>query len=209
RKQQLTEEDSALYICKINGSLYRHIRVHVKGCSLSDPGQLELRAAFGQAVLLPCSCSDPQATPSRLTWTVGSRLGVIEMWSTLSSKWSDVYRHRAVFSNSTSGDLSVLLSNFTKSDEGVYVCKIMTHNKTEQMLTFLSGQQDSVPPAYSHIAVLLLFTVPLAVGFHTYNSVRKKQRGDSADSTEGHEIAMELTTCDGVDVSRVTTIHNL
>ena len=28
---QLTEEDSALYICKINGSLYRHIRVHVKG----------------------------------------------------------------------------------------------------------------------------------------------------------------------------------
>ncbi|XP_041749082.1 butyrophilin-like protein 1 [Coregonus clupeaformis] len=137
----ITEKDDALYRCKINGSRFRDIRLHVKGCTLSGPECTELTASPGQSVLLPCSCTDPQAKPHSFTWSMGSRLAISDIWSSLSSNWNHVYRHRVqLSSNSSPGDLSLLLTNFTHRDEGLYACKMTSHNITAHRLIFLTGK---------------------------------------------------------------------
>ncbi|KAL0978306.1 hypothetical protein UPYG_G00168690 [Umbra pygmaea] len=180
----ITEKDDALYRCKINGSSFKDIRLHVKGCTLSGPERSEITASLGQSVILPCSCTETQAKPHSFTWTVGSMLTISEIWSSLGSNWSHVYRHRVQLSSNSPGDLSLLLSNFTHRDEGLYACKITTHNTTDHRLLFLTelkkGQGYSRRFPYSHIALIVFFTLPLTAGCYAWRTLKKKLCEDTA-----------------------------
>ncbi|XP_071233282.1 polymeric immunoglobulin receptor-like isoform X1 [Salvelinus alpinus] len=128
----LTQDDQGDYRCTIedreNWDIARDIRLYVKGCSLSDSNQLEIVRSPGQSVLLPCSCNELQAKPHGLTWT---KLPAIPLTK------SDLYRDRVAMFNTESspGNLSVLLSFITKEDQGWYRCTINNQDTRDIHIT--------------------------------------------------------------------------
>ncbi|XP_045075827.1 CXADR-like membrane protein isoform X1 [Coregonus clupeaformis] len=135
----LTQDDQGDYRCTIkdreNRDEYRDIRLHVKGCTLSDSNQLEIVRSRGQSVLLPCSCTELQAKPLRLTWTKfldGQTHAIplrdrVEMFNTEKSP----------------GNLSVLLSCITKEDQGWYRCEINNQNFRDIRITVKGKRSDN------------------------------------------------------------------
>nr|XP_046167519.1 uncharacterized protein LOC124003374 isoform X3 [Oncorhynchus gorbuscha] len=128
----LTQDDQGDYRCTIedsdNWDIARDIRLYVKGCSLSDSNQLEIVRSPGQSVLLPCSCNELQAKPHKLTWTKLSAIPLTKR---------DLYRDRVAMFNTESspGNLSVLLSFITKEDQGWYRCTINNQDTRDIHIT--------------------------------------------------------------------------
>uniref|UniRef100_A0A4W5RXD5 Ig-like domain-containing protein n=1 Tax=Hucho hucho TaxID=62062 RepID=A0A4W5RXD5_9TELE len=101
------------------------------GCTLSDPRPRVVNGSPGQSVLLPCSCSKTQAKPPSFTWTKLRDQQTPEIISTQ----SDLYRGRVeVFNNTSPGNLSILLSDLTEDDQGLYRCQIR-HEYRDIILT--------------------------------------------------------------------------
>ncbi|KAJ7999224.1 hypothetical protein DPEC_G00213230 [Dallia pectoralis] len=192
----VTEKDEALYRCKINGSSFRDIRLHVKGCILSGPDHTVISAYPGQAVLLTCSCTELEAKPTSFTWTVSSRLAISVIWCSVTSNSSQVYRHRVqLSSNNVPGDLSLLLSNFTQRDEGLYTCQITGHQTRQHRLISLNDvrteQECSSHIPYSHIASIAFLTLPLAAGCYSWRSFKTEQRKGIQLTTTSTEVREE------------------
>lgn len=108
------------------------------GCSLSDSNQLEIVRSPGQSVLLPCSCNELQAKPHKLTWT--------KLPATPLTK-RDLYRDRVAMFNTESspGNLSVLLSFITKEDQGWYRCTINNQDTRDMHITVEGKRSDNDP----------------------------------------------------------------
>uniref|UniRef100_A0A4W5KZR8 Ig-like domain-containing protein n=1 Tax=Hucho hucho TaxID=62062 RepID=A0A4W5KZR8_9TELE len=116
----LTEDDPVWYRCQISHE-FRDIKLTVKGCTLSDTQSGVVKGSQGQSVLLPCSCTEPQAKPPSFTWT---KLGDHHTPEIILTQ-SDLYRGRVkVFNNTSPGNLSILLSDLTEDDQGWYRCGI-------------------------------------------------------------------------------------
>ncbi|XP_029631348.1 uncharacterized protein LOC115207915 isoform X2 [Salmo trutta] len=196
----LTQDDQGDYRCTIddreNWDRMRDIRLHVKGCSLSDSNQLEIVRSPGQSVLLPCSCNELQAKPHGLTWTKHPDIPLTK---------SDLYRGRVTKFNTESspGNLSVLLSFITKEDQGWYRCTInnldtrnihITVKGTDTVRT--SGEAPSASSLqnntiqYILMAVLPVILVIAGMALYIYKrNKRKKTTGDNSSGikTEGEK----------------------
>ncbi|XP_037393412.1 protein turtle-like [Pygocentrus nattereri] len=103
--------------------LYLLLVLHIaEGCKLNDEKIEEITAYPGGSVLLPCYCTDPQATPGRFTW---------KKLPSNKTKWEEMsseriqYRDRVQLVNGHSpGNLSLLISHLTEEDGGWYRCKV-------------------------------------------------------------------------------------
>ncbi|XP_077069978.1 polymeric immunoglobulin receptor [Siphateles boraxobius] len=89
-----------------------------EGCDLSDHiKSKEVTGYTGGSVLLPCSC-DPQTT-AKFTWIIlntGQRNEVFK---------NEIYKGRLkLFNESNPGNLSLLISDLRKEDDGLYRCEI-------------------------------------------------------------------------------------
>ncbi|XP_037393735.1 uncharacterized protein LOC119263233 [Pygocentrus nattereri] len=103
--------------------LYLLLVLHIaEGCKLKDGKTEEITAYTGGSALLPCYCTDPQATPGRFTWRKLST--DIDIWEEMSSE-SGQYRDRVQLVNGHSpGNLSLLISLLTEEDGGYYRCEV-------------------------------------------------------------------------------------
>jgi len=95
------------------------------GCRLSSHGQSEEVTGYtGGSVLLPCSCTDPQSTVKTFTWYYTT--GWIKVFE------DEKFKGRLkLFNESSPANLSLLISDLRKKDEGSYRCEISVTNYTD------------------------------------------------------------------------------
>ncbi|NP_001077293.2 uncharacterized protein LOC556440 precursor [Danio rerio] len=103
-----------------------------RGCDVSDVSQTKVISGYsGGSVLLPCSCAQPQSTVHTFSWqfqqTVNTWISVFE---------NQKYRDRLVlFNESSPTNLSLLISDLRKTDEGYYKCLTEQNTPTFVQLT--------------------------------------------------------------------------
>ncbi|XP_056619732.1 uncharacterized protein LOC130433947 [Triplophysa dalaica] len=124
----LTKEDDGDYQCYVSSDQYTYIRLHVKGCDMDMVRQtLEVTGYSGGSVVLPCSCTEPQAKPHQLKWTYHQG----DYKELYPSEHIERYKNRVTLLNQTTpGNLSLLLSSLTKEDVGVYQCYVSSDQYT-------------------------------------------------------------------------------
>ncbi|XP_013988207.1 uncharacterized protein isoform X2 [Salmo salar] len=182
----LTQDDQGDYRCTIddreNWDRVRDIRLHVKGCSLSDSNQLEIVRSPGQSVLLPCSCNELQAKPHGLTWTKHPDIPLTK---------SDLYRDRVTKFNTESspGNLSVLLSFITKEDQGWYRCTINNLDSRDIHITVKETDGKKENTITKHPKVTPTKRSETTEALPTTASNGKKTTGDDSSGikTEGEK----------------------
>ncbi|KAG9269369.1 hypothetical protein AMEX_G16399 [Astyanax mexicanus] len=107
-----------------------------------------------ESVLLSCSCTDPQTRPVSIKWEhVDS--GVMEV-----SNRTGRYAGRIhMFNEKHPANLSLLLSNLTEQDEGLYRCTINNETSISMKLNVkgctLSNSQENLIVGYTRGSVLL------------------------------------------------------
>ncbi|XP_037393522.1 uncharacterized protein LOC108439572 isoform X2 [Pygocentrus nattereri] len=103
------------------------------GCSLSGEQSIkEVRGHTGGSVVLPCSCTDLQTKPQRVTWQVYRGKEWTEVFS------ADEYRDRLQQLNEESpANLSLLISDLREEDEGDYRCQ--TEKESRFFSLFVKG----------------------------------------------------------------------
>ncbi|XP_029539050.1 uncharacterized protein LOC115143105 isoform X1 [Oncorhynchus nerka] len=195
----LTQDDQGDYRCTIkdsdNWDIERDIRLYVKGCSLSDSNQLEIVRSPGQSVLLPCSCNELQAKPHKLTWT---KLPAIPLTK------RDLYRDRVAMFNTESspGNLSVLLSFITKEDQGWYRCRINNQDTRDIHITVegtdtvrTSGEAPSASSLQNNtIQYVLMAVLPVILiiaGMALYIYKRNKRKKTTGNNSRGSKTGGE------------------
>ncbi|XP_067238385.1 junctional adhesion molecule-like isoform X2 [Chanodichthys erythropterus] len=97
-----------------------------EGCQLSGNRESkEVTCYTGGSVLLPCSCTDPQSTV-KFTWLVlhGSQRNEVFKNENYKGRWK-------LFNESFPANLSLLISDLRKEDEGSYRCEILGRNYTD------------------------------------------------------------------------------
>ncbi|KAA0708682.1 hypothetical protein E1301_Tti008064 [Triplophysa tibetana] len=81
---------------------------------------LDVTGYLGESVVLPCSCTEPQAKPHQLKWKYVGKYDEI-----YPSEHIERYKNRVTLLNqNTPGNLSLLLSSLTKEDKGDYQCSV-------------------------------------------------------------------------------------
>ncbi|XP_049342256.1 polymeric immunoglobulin receptor isoform X2 [Astyanax mexicanus] len=150
----LTVEDGGTYSCWINQNQHRTFSLTVKDCTLSSSQEKQIVRYPGESVLLPCSCSDPQTRPVSIKWEhVDS--GLMEV-----SNRTGRYAGRIhMFNEKHPANLSLLLSNLTEQDNGLYRCTINNEKSISMKLNVkdctLSNSQEKLIVGYSGEFVLL------------------------------------------------------
>ncbi|XP_049342270.1 polymeric immunoglobulin receptor isoform X16 [Astyanax mexicanus] len=150
----LTVEDGGTYSCWINQNQHRTFSLTVKDCTLSNSQENQIVGYSRGSVLLSCSCTDPQTRPVSIKWErVDS--GVMEV-----SNRTGRYAGRIhMFNEKHPANLSLLLSNLTKQDNGTYRCTINNEKSISMKLTVkdctLSNSQEKLIVGYSGEFVLL------------------------------------------------------
>lgn len=96
------------------------------GCQLSGYRESKVTGYTGGSVLLPCSCTDPQSTAETFTWLVlhGSQRNEVFKNENYKGRWK-------LFNESSPANLSLLISDLRKEDEGSYRCEILGRNYTD------------------------------------------------------------------------------
>ncbi|XP_026064494.1 uncharacterized protein LOC113047348 [Carassius auratus] len=90
------------------------------GCNLSDHSELTKVTGYtGGSVLLPCSCADLQSTVKTFTW---------KHYYNREDQWNEVFQddnrtdRLKLFNQNSPANLSLLISDLRKEDEGEYSC---------------------------------------------------------------------------------------
>ncbi|XP_050962788.1 hepatocyte cell adhesion molecule [Labeo rohita] len=93
-----------------------------EGCHVSGHKELKVVTGYtGGSVLLPCSCTDPQSTVKTLRWN---------HYHKGKKQWIEVFKHEEfkdrlkLFNERLPTNLSLLISDLRKEDEGDYSCQI-------------------------------------------------------------------------------------
>ncbi|XP_076842304.1 CD276 antigen homolog isoform X2 [Brachyhypopomus gauderio] len=140
----LSEEDNEQYWC--GESTY--IRLIVRGCSLSENKQhVEVSRSPGESVFLSCSCTDMSG------WWSGELIGEWRVkWRSPhhedlhSTQLSPHYSGRVqMFNEESPGNLSLLISDLTEEDSGLYSCWI-NHNQHRNFTLTVTGCTLSESP---------------------------------------------------------------
>ncbi|XP_037396808.1 polymeric immunoglobulin receptor-like [Pygocentrus nattereri] len=149
----LTEEDEGAYLCGNNGNYNRAVTLYVRGCAVLDQWSRTFSRSPGESVLLPCPCPGEQKiNPDRVTWTKDQ---------TAVSNDTESYRGRVwMFNQNHSRNFSLLISDLTKEDSGLYTCradeKDMQSVQLEVTGCTLSENKQTVPVSRSSGESVLL-----------------------------------------------------
>ncbi|KAF4092138.1 hypothetical protein AMELA_G00017460 [Ameiurus melas] len=88
------------------------------GCSLSGDKPVDITRHKGGSVLFPCSCSDLNTKPQKLTWWTFRTGTATEVLN------DEHYRDRfQLFNHISPANLSLFISDLREEDQGVYRCR--------------------------------------------------------------------------------------
>ncbi|XP_046729082.1 junctional adhesion molecule-like isoform X3 [Silurus meridionalis] len=118
-KSDLREEDQGVYRCSTEKE-HRDFTLYVKGCELVKKTGVEKVTGFtGESVVLPCVCTDLQNDPMRVTWEFNKNNHSQEIYSKQTGHHSNRVK---LVSKNPPGNLSLLISDLTEEDQGIYTC---------------------------------------------------------------------------------------
>ncbi|KAG5274305.1 hypothetical protein AALO_G00134620 [Alosa alosa] len=98
------------------------------GCNLQDTNSIKVTKYPGEYVLLPCSCANLQDEPHHLRWMKNTHQQIYPTKSHLPDRIH-------MFNQESPGNLSLLISDLTKEDEGNYRCEGWTSSYRDITLT--------------------------------------------------------------------------
>ncbi|XP_036416364.1 cell surface A33 antigen-like [Colossoma macropomum] len=194
----LTEEDGGDYRCEVEGSRNKNIRLSIKGCTLTNNTErLDITAATGGSVLLPCSCAELRAKPKTLTWKKYNQNS--KKWDSMPIESGQSRNRVQLVDDDYPGNLSLLISHLTEEDGGDYMCDAMKSGLTYIRLTVkgTSPLNDAAgiaePPhplpfvPFALVTVIFLHII-VAVVYHT-----KRNKDVSSPSTIELELIISST----------------
>ncbi|XP_053367090.1 junctional adhesion molecule-like [Clarias gariepinus] len=147
----LRVEDQGEYRCSTEKE-DRDIRLYVDGCELVKKTEVERVTVFtGESVVLPCVCTDIQDKPQGLKWKFIRNSHYQEIYP----KQTGHHRNRVkLVSNNSPGNLSLLISDLTEEDQGVYRCFVQADRKDlrlsvkgRRVTSIHSNKTDRKPPS--------------------------------------------------------------
>ncbi|XP_027032908.2 junctional adhesion molecule-like [Tachysurus fulvidraco] len=141
----LREEDQGDYRCSTEKE-HRDVKIYVKGCELVKEAGVESITVFtGESVVLPCVCTDLQDKPKSLKWdfSISTKSG--------SNRYQEIYpaqtgHHRnrvKLVSKSSPGNLSLLVSDLTEQDQGIYTCSVQEERKYFRLYVKVGRRETS------------------------------------------------------------------
>ncbi|XP_062374437.1 V-set and immunoglobulin domain-containing protein 1-like isoform X2 [Sardina pilchardus] len=193
----LTEEDQGEYACGTTNKgigKIRTIKLIItrgagKGCLLSEPANETITRSPGESVLLSCSCTDLQTTPDEIQWEAVIKEEHYKLTGELNKDEKKRYSGRVqTFSNSSPGNLSLLLSNVIEEDGGEYMCQI--ENRRSRTITLIVKGAESGFGLSSTVLMILILLVGVlgtaAVLYWRYTK-RRNEPSDSRGEQPGQE----------------------
>ncbi|KAI5608461.1 hypothetical protein C0J50_6600 [Silurus asotus] len=139
----LREEDQGFYWCNTEkkSTLFT---LYVNGCELVKKTVVEEVTGFtGESVVLPCFCTDLQDDPKTIKW---------EFFN--GSNDQDIYPeqtgHHKLVNKNHPGNLSLLISDLTEEDQGIYTCNI----QNDWTYVYLNVEGDILPTKYPESELL-------------------------------------------------------
>ncbi|KAM9496562.1 uncharacterized protein Hap1MRO34_000258 [Clarias gariepinus] len=122
----LRVEDQGYYRCSTEKE-YRDIWLYVKGCEPVKKTEVERVTVFtGESVVLPCVCTDIQDKPQDLKWDFYRN----NHYQNIYPKQTGHHRNRVkLVSNNSPGNVSLLISDLTEEDQGVYRCSVQADSR--------------------------------------------------------------------------------
>ncbi|XP_062401767.1 uncharacterized protein LOC134092737 isoform X2 [Sardina pilchardus] len=123
--------------------------VKARGCSLMEKDTTnEIVKSSGESVLLPCSCSPLHAKPESVMWDVINRKGPPYRSSIEIPITSGPYSGRVqMFNQHLPGNASLLISDLTEEDQGLYRCYLNGDNGERKRINLLIKALDPILPA--------------------------------------------------------------
>ena len=100
---------------------------------------LQIKRSSGESALLPCLCSSLRAKPESVRWAMTtSRSG--SSYTDISST-TGPYRGRVqMFNHHSPGNVSLLISDLSEEDQGIYICVVDTYYNTYFSLLVIGKQ---------------------------------------------------------------------
>ncbi|KAF4092146.1 hypothetical protein AMELA_G00017520, partial [Ameiurus melas] len=152
----LREEDDGDYRCSTEKE-HRDIRLYVKGCELVKKRGVEDVTVFtGESVVLPCVCTDLQDKPKSVQWVFLIPATGINTIKEIYPVQTGHHRNRfKLVSNNAPGDLSLLISDLTEEDQGLYRCSVQADSRDFRLYVKVgrretsthSRKTDTTPPS--------------------------------------------------------------
>ncbi|XP_076842335.1 polymeric immunoglobulin receptor-like isoform X1 [Brachyhypopomus gauderio] len=195
----LSEEDTGHYYCGESTYVY----LIVRGCSLSENKQhVEVSGSAGESVFLSCSCThlrgDAWSGELRVKWRSPHYEDLH------STQLSPHYSGRVqMFNEGSPGNLSLLISDLTEKDRGLYSCWI-NHNQHRNFTLTVKGCTLSESPGaelikYPGESVLLPcfctdhHTKPASVKWEHLNSSTESAWTEVSNGTRHHRDRIHMS----------------
>ncbi|XP_058634473.1 uncharacterized protein LOC131542130 [Onychostoma macrolepis] len=152
-----------------------------KACTPSCSDLIQITAFSGGSVLLPCSCTDPQDEPKSVFWESNSKRASKDRIYTDISSVFELYSGRITLFNQTSpGNVSLLRSDLTKDDQGLYVCLL---DKTSRFFNIIIEERSS-KPSLNSVLISVLFLVIAAGGTAVIYCIHRAHRKARTETGE-------------------------
>ncbi|XP_047016734.1 uncharacterized protein LOC108280158 isoform X2 [Ictalurus punctatus] len=136
----LREEDYGTYRCSTEKE-YRETRLYIKDCELVNKTVEEHVTGFiGESVVLPCVCTDLQDKPKFVKWQFIGINHVQEIYDKQTGRHTNGVK---LVSNNAPGKLSLLISDLTEEDQGVYRCSVQDDSRDVRLSVKVGGRETS------------------------------------------------------------------
>ncbi|XP_050969013.1 matrix remodeling-associated protein 8-like [Labeo rohita] len=170
--------------------------VFSSACTPSDSGLTQITAYSGGSVLLPCTCTNPQDNPKSVFWESNSkRASKNGIYADISSVFERYIDRITLFNQTSPGNVSLLLSDLTKDDQGFYVCLL---DKTTRFInvTIEERSESTTPPILSHSVLISVPFLVIAAGgatiIYCIHRAHRKARTENGEMNVENNLVISM-----------------
>ncbi|XP_051737008.1 uncharacterized protein LOC127505468 isoform X9 [Ctenopharyngodon idella] len=190
---RLTVDDTGSYWCNSADPVH----LLIEGCSISGNEASESISRYsGESVFLPClvKCS-ARHDPDKVRWKLPNNREINQ--TTKSTELNGLYQGRFHMFDTNSGNFSLLISNLTEKDEGLYSCRINENQHKSFNLTVKDPLKSSeISPLKYPLMFLICLMLLVLTGFicWRYAQAKKGRRGSRVTPRPDHQDDVTYST---------------